>query len=523
MTPKRTAHRYERRGILAIEPSAFFELFFSPPSAPANEELAEATVVSIRGPLDQHDEGWCDSYESILARVEAACAAPPPAVMLRIDSPGGDASGCLECSREIRSMCERSGKQLIAYAEGKCASAAYAIACAADRIVMSETAIVGSIGVLSTRPDYSVQNAARGFRMGFVASGARKIDGHPDVAITEDEVRAEQELVDSLAHVFFELVAERRGTSVEAVAGLQAGVFHGDAARTAGLGDETLTIKATLASLASWSQPTEEAQAMKPKLKAEDDKKPDSDGDDENPFESVRSRLKKMSEGDDANAKAAKRALAELEKEDETAEGAEPEPAAAATAASSEGLTLEEVYRAALAAEARSAKLEKKLAQRDEAAERDALIAKHPSLPKSMVALLRKSPLKLVQETLADFEPDEPAAPAATTRKPGVSAKQALASVTSTARQPLRGKHAQPGSAATMHRPGEPGEDGASPEEIAHIDRHMGLITKAPKVGSIVHKPHRLTLGGVVGPDDEPEENADDDEADAQRAAAVAH
>lgn len=493
----RIPRSYERRGLLAIDPRAFFELFFMEPEAPANDERdPRATIVTIRGPLDQHKGGWCDSYEAILERVAEACECPAPAIVLKVDSPGGEAAGCFDCAREIRAMCARAGKQLVSYVEGQAGSAAYAIASVASKVILSDVGIVGSIGVISTRPDYSVQNAMRGFSMGFIASGARKIDGHPDAPTTPDELAAMQALVDSMALVFFELVSESRGLSVAAIAALEAGVFHGQAARAAGLADESMPFRTTLASLASWkaeSVTNNGAQAMG--AKAEDKK---DDNKQAAPFDTVRSALEEMAKGDDANAARAKKALAVFNAEgedepdgDEAAEGTEEKPAAAAATPpeEQEPAAAAAAMRVALKAQATVDRLRAELASEREVRQRDELIASRPDLSKEMKALLKKSPLALVKETLAEMDPPAAPAPAAKAAKGGVSALAALAAL-------------QPGAPQTR---GETQGDGVismlPPAEKAALDRHFGLGVdpNAPKAGNIdASSPFKLTLGGAV-------------------------
>lgn len=495
-----TAHRYERSGVLAIDPSAFFELFMMRDrAARENEAHDEATVVTIRGPLDQHDQGWCDSYESIVKRVAAACAEQPPAVVLKIDSPGGDAAGCFDCAREVRALCERAGKQLVAFVDGKAASAAYAIGCVASRVVMSDVAQVGSIGILATRPDYSVANAARGYRLGFVTSGARKIDGHPDTPITEGELAATQRTIDSMAVLFFEHVGAMRGIGAAAVAALEAGVFHGDAARKARLGDESMSFKATLASLASWraqSQLTEDAS-----MAGEDDtkKKPEGEGDEGGgDFESIRTSLKNMAKGKDANAARAKKALATLEGADEeaapAAEGGTPETGAEGAGDEPDAEEKKDEPAAAAARAMREAikargevdKLKAELAQEKAEAKRERLIAGRPDLSKEMRALLAKSPLSLVEETLK--ENPAPEGSKGKGKGGGVTAGEALAAL-------------QPGAAGTR---GESQRDGGAsalpPDEKAVLDRRFGLRDDGkPKAGNVdASSPFKLSLGGTV-------------------------
>jgi hypothetical protein len=46
--------------------------------SPTARELAlgNVAIVDIRGPLHTHDDGWCDSYEAVRARVAEACESP---------------------------------------------------------------------------------------------------------------------------------------------------------------------------------------------------------------------------------------------------------------------------------------------------------------------------------------------------------------------------------------------------------------------------------------------------------------
>jgi ClpP class serine protease len=290
---------YEGRGLLAIDPQAFFMLF-APPEQRVNVELEYATVVDIRGPLAHHADGWCDSYEAIRARMAEALERKAETVVMRIDSPGGDVAGMVDTARALRADCAAAGKTLIAHIENRGCSAAYAIATAASRIVASESAIIGSIGVLQQRPDFSAQNAARGFRLGVIMSGARKADGNPDLPLTEAEVAATQELVDASASILFELVAEMRGGTADDIAALDAKVFHGRAAVAVGLADEVQSFDALLAAIAAGPSNGDKAMGIK----------------------EARAALEEAAKGDGEDAAAAKRALAAMdEKGDDKAEG----------------------------------------------------------------------------------------------------------------------------------------------------------------------------------------------------------
>jgi ClpP class serine protease len=285
------AQRFERSGFLAIEPKAFFELFMVPVEREA-ARVGNVDVIDISGPLVQRDEMWCDSYESIRKRVRAACESDAQAIVMRFDSPGGDASGCFETARAIRADCARANKPLYAYID-RCCSAAYALASAATEITIGETCSAGSIGVLSTRADHTAANMARGFRMAFVTSGARKLDGNPDVPISEAELAETQKHVDELATKFFALIADQRPQlSAATLAGFDGGVFYGDAAVDAGLADAVATFDDLLACAGR-----KESMSV---MQAKSD------------YDSARASLEKVAKGNDANAAAAKRALAAM-------------------------------------------------------------------------------------------------------------------------------------------------------------------------------------------------------------------
>jgi ClpP class serine protease len=297
---------YRRNGMLAIDPRAFFDVF-SIPDSRANSLVGNVALVDIRGPLHTHDDGWCDSYEAVRARVAEACESPASIVVMRIDSPGGDAAGCFDAARSIRASARDANKLLVAFVEGKACSASYALAAAADTIVLGQSGIVGSIGIISTRMDMSEMHAQRGLRVSLITSGARKADGNPDQPITDAELKATQQLVDSMASVFFDLVGELRGIEPAAVAEMQAGLFHGTSAVAVGLADRVQSFDEMLAAFASGGSTTMASS-----------------------YDKAKAALEEAAKGNDANAAAAKRALAAMEEkkpEEAADDGDKPEAA----------------------------------------------------------------------------------------------------------------------------------------------------------------------------------------------------
>jgi ClpP class serine protease len=402
--------QYHPRGLQAIEPQALFELFpFEAPTA--NVARGIATTVTVRGPLVQHGGCWADSYESIRQRVESACSEAPPVVLLRIDSPGGEVAGCFDTARAIRAAVDSAGKRLVVHVEGQCCSAAYALACMADRIVASRTASVGSIGVIAARLDATASDAQMGHRFALITSGARKADGNPHSPLESDELLVHQGEVDELAGEFFELVASSRGIQKDDVEALQAASLRGQAALAAGLIDELGSFDDLIASLNTENVETEEMDEEEKVLALLRAMTEDAQLDEQSRSRARRA-LAAMAEAEEATAEDEdeededeEEASAESDDEDddedddEEAEEDDDEEKAVSTATAGE-----------LAQ--RSATLERrllKLERQHEAQERKRLIKAHGGVPAGLAAILNQKPLAEVKALLRELpKPRQP-------------------------------------------------------------------------------------------------------------------
>jgi len=395
--------RYEPRNPLqAVDPQAFLMLFAAT-EAPENVADEVATVVTIRGPLSQHDDWWEDSYEAIRRRVEDACQQTAPVVVLSIDSPGGDVAGLFDTARAIRAACDRAGKRLMAHIEGDGCSAGYALAAAAEHISASRTAKVGSIGVIAARVDESRALEEAGIKVSLITSGARKGDGWPVQPMTRDELAAFQADIDGLAAEFFEFVSVRRGISTEEIAAMQAASFRGSAAVKARLVDGVGSFDHLLASLGAG--PHEETMDKKEEARKALQALAEDEECSEEERESARRALAALDGDEEESAedeeKPADEESAEDEPAEEEAEGEEDDEEAKAAATPG---TVSASTAGALAAH--GASVEKRLMaleRRHEAEERDRLIAAHGGVPKGMAKLLASKPLSEVKAILAEL------------------------------------------------------------------------------------------------------------------------
>jgi signal peptide peptidase SppA len=265
-------------------PSGFFWLFGGGPTA--SERRGDVAIVHVRGALDHHADAWDDNYESILKRVgdamsgqDAALAykrqqqahrraheyeegfeplpdmpvTPPSAVIMCIDSPGGVVSGLNETVFALQKMRKESGVPLIAYVNEMAASAAYALSCACDKILAPESAVVGSIGVISTMISQARKNEKDGYDVVLITSGDRKADGHVHAPITDKAKAAEAARVEKLAVAFFKLASKARGIPIDTIRGFQAGIWLGKDAERRKLVDEVISFDDAILALSKES------------------------------------------------------------------------------------------------------------------------------------------------------------------------------------------------------------------------------------------------------------------------------
>lgn len=227
--------KVRNREALAIDPRADILDMLMAEAVRPNEKLGDICVVHVNGPLEHRACGYGDSYEQIRERFQCALDEAPKAVVLRIDSPGGVVSGLNQFVAALQRAKEAAGIPVYAYADELIASAAYAMACAADEIITPPSGIVGSIGVISLMADQVGADKKAGLNFVTITSGERKDDGHPHTPISDAAVAAETERVNELAAQFFAIVEDARGFDPEP---LQAGIFTGADAVANGVADQ---------------------------------------------------------------------------------------------------------------------------------------------------------------------------------------------------------------------------------------------------------------------------------------------
>jgi signal peptide peptidase SppA len=143
----------------------------------AAKQAGDVTIVPVMGLLTQRGGWFGTSVERTRATFRDAMADGSRAVVLQIDSPGGEVYGIEELGAEIRAA--RGGKPIVAAADSLAASAAYWIASQADEVFVTPSGEIGSIGILGAHEDWSVALDQMGIKVTLVSAGEGKVEGSP--------------------------------------------------------------------------------------------------------------------------------------------------------------------------------------------------------------------------------------------------------------------------------------------------------------------------------------------------------
>lgn len=157
-------------------------------------------------------------------------------IILDLDTPGGMVAGVSEFAKMVRD----TKTPVIAYVSNQAASAGYWIASAADEIVLTDTGMVGSIGVVSkfnTSKDKDTLEIV----------SSQSPYKRPDIN-TETGRAHVQSSIDMLADIFIETVANNRGASIDTVLNDfgQGGMLIGELAVQAGMADSVGTLESLI-------------------------------------------------------------------------------------------------------------------------------------------------------------------------------------------------------------------------------------------------------------------------------------
>ncbi len=194
-------------------------------------------VVEIKGEIASGAEASADAIgASLRAAFEDQGAL---AVVLLINSPGGSPVQAGIINDEIRRLKAKHQKPVYAVVEESCASAAYYIAVAADKIFVDKASIVGSIGVLMDGFGFTGLMDKLGIERRLMTAGENKGFLDPFSPQTDKQRVFAQSMLDQVHQQFISVVRAGRGARLKETPETFSGLFwSGEQAVALGLADQ---------------------------------------------------------------------------------------------------------------------------------------------------------------------------------------------------------------------------------------------------------------------------------------------
>jgi protease-4 len=196
--------------------------------------------VAVEGPISRDGGGGLTSGPvgttagDVVEQVERAGEDPAvEGLLVRLNTPGGE----VVPSEDVRAAVAAFDGPTLAYAVDTCASGGYWIAAGCDEVIAREGSVVGSIGVIGSRPNVAALADRLGVSYERFAAGRFKDAGLPLKELSDAEREYLQGIVDGYYDQFVERVSEGRDLPPAAVRDTEARVFLGPEAVERGLVD----------------------------------------------------------------------------------------------------------------------------------------------------------------------------------------------------------------------------------------------------------------------------------------------
>ncbi len=207
----------------------FFNVNIIPPVKPLEEKIIEGEgrpkllLLDITGFISEkeHVGGHLTREKpSIVSKVKESLRKAEKdediaGVILRIDSPGGTVAASDIIYHEIKVFENRKKVPVYACITGIGTSGAYYIATASDLIVAHPAAVTGSIGVILLNFNLEGLLGKVGISELSIKSGAKKDIMSPFRASTPEERQIMQDIIDSFARRFLDVIMARRNNRLE--------------------------------------------------------------------------------------------------------------------------------------------------------------------------------------------------------------------------------------------------------------------------------------------------------------------
>ena len=207
----------------------------------SNITTPHTALVNIKGEIADGTEA---SAENIVASMRAALEdTGSQGLILLINSPGGSPVQAGIINDEIVRLKALHRKPIYAVVEESCASAAYYIAAATDKVYVNKASIVGSIGVLMDGFGFTGLMDKLGVERRLMTAGENKGFLDPFSPQTEAQRKHAQSMLNHIHSQFIEVVKKGRGDRLKETPDMFSGLFWtGQQAVELGLADELASL-----------------------------------------------------------------------------------------------------------------------------------------------------------------------------------------------------------------------------------------------------------------------------------------
>ncbi|MBU0882244.1 MAG: S49 family peptidase [Gammaproteobacteria bacterium] len=208
-------------------------------------------VIPVTGPIMRYANMFtrisgATSTQELATDLQAALDDPKvKGIILNVDSPGGEANGINELGDMVYAA--RGKKPIKAYGGGTVASASYWIGSSADELVIDDTALLGSIGVVV---EVALREAREGEKR-YTITSSNAPNKRPN--LETEEGRAElSKTIDALGEVFVAKVARNLGVTPDQVPAMgdHGGLKVGAAAVASGLAHRLGSLESLITEMA---------------------------------------------------------------------------------------------------------------------------------------------------------------------------------------------------------------------------------------------------------------------------------
>ena len=179
-------------------------------------------------------------------------------LVIQINSPGGTVVGTPELAGAIRDFND-SGKKSIAFTNSLMASAAYWVGSQCSQVVCTESAIVGSVGVIRAHVDLTEARAQAGVKVEVFRGGDNKVAGAYSTEINDEQRELIQEGIDEKHMEFQQVVLSYRDIDKKMLDGR---TFYGKQAAENGFADAVVTSLASVAAMSKYDDYMTESEEL---------------------------------------------------------------------------------------------------------------------------------------------------------------------------------------------------------------------------------------------------------------------